>query len=1108
MSKPFILSLLLLLCQQVLGQWNPNTSVNLEVSSLPVADLQTVITSTGKTWVAYYHASGGNYNMRAQLLDVDGTKLLGPDGMLVDNQPSGSATFVFSICKDANDNLVIAYQDQRSGSQQAVAYKISQSGTHLWSSTGVILGAGLAPFPAVLSNGETVISWNESGSNTLRLQKLSASGVPAWSTPISVLVGTSTTTRGQIIPTLNGTFTLVFQRRGVGISTTLYAQRYDNNGTALWSAPVQLSNQTTAAVRYYSGFSEGDVTYYGYYSAQGSRFNSWLQRINADGSLPYGINGTAFSTATGSTDPYQQLTNIASSPQSAVVWSVCSFSNTSQSQYGIFVQKFDKQTGARLLTDNAKQVYPISTAFDVQAGDLSLVSDAPFFMSYDANYKIYATRLDGNGDFIWTGNRIELSSTTAGPGSPKGRYAFKGLSNSQAIGVWTETRNGVEKAYAQNITPGGLFGLDVTTQGNVAAAITTSAGTLQTIATIFPATANQNVTWSLVPATGGATISATGLVTANANGTVWAKATSVTDNTVSDSLLITITGQSSVTPPGFTFSTTQPATAACGSTTNLSITVGSVVSGGFSGAITLSASGQPAGTTIGYSSNPITAGSSVTVTLSGTNQLVAGTYTISLTGTAVGVASQTTNLTYIISQGAAPVISSSPQDLIICAGDNASFTVVATTGTYQWQQRSNSTGNWANIAGATSNTYTLPAATLSLSGSQYRCLVTSNCGSSTSGVATLTINAPTTITQQASSQTICTGSTTTFSVTASGLALRYQWQLNSGSGFSDITNNTTYGGATTNSLSVNNSLIGFSGYQYRCLVTGTCGAVVTSTAASLTVHAPATITRSPLQAEVCAGSSASFGISTSSVPPAQYQWQLSTNGGTSWTDISGATSFSLTLTTTTSSMNNNRYRCLVSTSTCPTPVSSIPTVLSVRTLPTVGLSAQPLTALLPGQSTTLTATPSPSTGGIVSLQWNLNGQPVTGLTGNTVTVSIANTGSYQVTVAETWPSGLTCNGSSPTVSLNATALEKLFIYPSPNDGSFTLSYYYGQSGSTTRVVSIFDSKGARVFEQRFLVSGPYTLLPIEMPAAAAGIYMVMLSDINGNKLVSDKVVIR
>ncbi|NBR37225.1 MAG: hypothetical protein EBT80_07705, partial [Chitinophagales bacterium] len=156
----------------MLAQWNPNTSVNLEVSTLPVADLQTVITSTGKTWVAFYHANGGNYDMRAQLLDADGTKLLGPDGILVDNQPSGSATFVYSICLDASDNLIVAYQDQRNGSPQCVAYKLSQNGTHLWSPTGVILGGGLAPYPAVLSTGETVIAWNESSSNTLKLQKL------------------------------------------------------------------------------------------------------------------------------------------------------------------------------------------------------------------------------------------------------------------------------------------------------------------------------------------------------------------------------------------------------------------------------------------------------------------------------------------------------------------------------------------------------------------------------------------------------------------------------------------------------------------------------------------------------------------------------------------------------------------------------------------------------------------------------------------------------------------------------------------------------------------------------------------------------------------------
>ncbi len=85
--------------------------------------------------------------------------------------------------------------------------------------------------------------------------------------------------------------------------------------------------------------------------------------------------------------------------------------------------------------------------------------------------------------------------------------------------------------------------IDVTTQGNIPATITTNAGTLQMTAAILPATANQGVTWSLVPGTGTASISSTGLVIAQSNGTVWAKAVSVTDNTKSDSMELTISNQ-------------------------------------------------------------------------------------------------------------------------------------------------------------------------------------------------------------------------------------------------------------------------------------------------------------------------------------------------------------------------------------------------------------------------------------------------------------------------------------------------------------------------------------------------------------------------------------
>ena len=59
---------------------------------------------------------------------------------------------------------------------QAVLYKISQSGTQLWGSNGIVLGGGLAPYPAVLSTGEVIVAWNETASNTLNLQKITTGG--------------------------------------------------------------------------------------------------------------------------------------------------------------------------------------------------------------------------------------------------------------------------------------------------------------------------------------------------------------------------------------------------------------------------------------------------------------------------------------------------------------------------------------------------------------------------------------------------------------------------------------------------------------------------------------------------------------------------------------------------------------------------------------------------------------------------------------------------------------------------------------------------------------------------------------------------------------------
>ncbi len=459
--KQFYLSLIsLLFVLSVNAQWTNNTSVNLEIAALKVGDLQTALTSDGKTWIAFYNDVGGAYEMRAQLLDASGNKLLGPNGLLVCNQPSGSAIFVFNIALDPSNNLVIGFQYNVAAVQTAAVIKVNTDGSLPWGANGVTLTAGLSPYVFVTSSNETLVTWNNNSPSTLYMQKLDPSGTPVWPSPIVVQVGSTNTTRGQIIQNSEAYFTLVFQKKGVGISTTLYAQRYSIvNGAAVWAAPLQISTYTSSGARYYSILAESDTVYYGYYVASGSRFLSYVQRINPDGTLPYGINGAVFSTYSTGSDPYQMTTNIAKTPGSPYIWSVCTYSNTAQSQLGVFIQKFAVATGNKLLDPLGKQVYAISASRDQQIGTLALINDAPLFMDYeDVTYKIYATRLDANGDFVWAGNRVELSSTTATAGTPKGRFAFTKVYNNQAVAVWYENRGTEYRAYAQNILTSGAVG--------------------------------------------------------------------------------------------------------------------------------------------------------------------------------------------------------------------------------------------------------------------------------------------------------------------------------------------------------------------------------------------------------------------------------------------------------------------------------------------------------------------------------------------------------------------------------------------------------------------------------------------------------------------------
>jgi len=249
----------------------------------------------------------------------------------------------------------------------------------------------------------------------------------------------------------------------------------------------------------------------------------------------------------------------------------------------------------------------------------------------------------------------------------------------------------------------------------------------------------------------------------------------------------------------------------------------------------------------------------------------------------------------------APSITTQPVSQTVTAGQTASFSVVATGTTplsYQWLK------NGANIAGATSSSYTTPATTSFDNGAQLTVLVSNTVGSVTSNAATLTVDAAPvapSITTQPASQAVTAGQTATFTVAATGTApLSYQWRKN-GVAISGATSSTYTTPVTANSDN---------GTQFTALVSNTVGSA-TSNAATLTVNAASvapSITTQPTSQTVTAGQTATFNVVAIGTAPLGYQWQK--NG----TPISGATSASYATPATTTTDNGAQFAVVVSNS--------------------------------------------------------------------------------------------------------------------------------------------------------------------------------------------------
>ncbi len=345
-----------------------------------------------------------------------------------------------------------------------------------------------------------------------------------------------------------------------------------------------------------------------------------------------------------------------------------------------------------------------------------------------------------------------------------------------------------------------------------------------------------------------------------------------------------------------------------------------------------------------------------------------------------------------------------------------------------------------------------------------------------------------TTTISANNASTCAGNTVVFTANPvnAGPNPDYQWQINS---VNAGTNSNTF---SSNALNNGDQVQVIVSPNVDCSTTITD---ITSNIITVTVNSPVqpsvSITSSP--ATICSG----MPVILTAIPmnggtTPQYQWKKNgINVGVNDPVYSDNVL-----------LDGDIISCeLVSNAVCATPtIATASLTMAIQPVSNVVITASASTNLAAGYPVLLTAVATPTAS---IFAWFHNDVLLQGLTASTITVNQNETGTYYAVANELND----CNNKSNMITIIDSALSIPFITPNPNSGEFVVRYLNTLTNAT-RYITIWDSKGAKVFSSHFLVNGREGRIDINAKQLSSGVYMLVLYNGNKKKLKTEKVVIR
>ena len=446
------------------GQWSGDPSANLVIAdrSGPQVQAKIVPTADGGFYLSWFDNSAGGYDVYLQRLDAAGVEQWPHNGVLVADR-SYDWTQEYGLAVDATGHALLAFGGGAQPGDEITVARVDPDGNLVWGPNGVQVATGsdaLSPRVAGTSDGNIAVAWTQGDS--LVVQKLDPSGTPLWGPGVVFSPPYGIYFVADVEASVAGNVIVSWVHGGYPNPPHLWAQKLAAaDGALLWGAShVTIFDTGSLQMGNFPPFvsdGAGGAVFAWYINSNPSPYflQCKVQHVLANGTEAFAHQGVDVSTNATRQRVNPSAAFLPATGEVVVFWAE---TDETQGDYGLYGQKLDAN-GVRQWTDNGRELVPMSgnVITDVTTlpfGDGALVAWVDS-VSYLIHEPIRATRVDGDGDFVWAAPIVDLSTAIAARSDIAGALSSSGF----AAFAWT---HGDEMAAsdipAQNLNGDGSLG--------------------------------------------------------------------------------------------------------------------------------------------------------------------------------------------------------------------------------------------------------------------------------------------------------------------------------------------------------------------------------------------------------------------------------------------------------------------------------------------------------------------------------------------------------------------------------------------------------------------------------------------------------------------------